>query len=384
MTNAEASTAPRPLIPVLKRRLQSLMYLGIATGVAVLLAVVAVWQRAATGEPDFKPQRMFPALQAKADDVTTIQIQTKTVAFNITRNAKGQWLVPDKGNYPADFNAVRKTVIGLAELDLIEPRSARADWHERLGLGLPKSGGSGTLVTLKDAKGEVLASVINGATVEGSSAGGRTASYVRRPDQNQTYVARGNFAAPIDKAQWLDKAFIDLARDRVKTAALQPFKGRAYSVNRAKPADENFQIAEQIPPGRVLRTESEPNGVGNALLGLSFDDVEQQAKFDFSKAARAAFVTFDGLRLNLSLIEKDREYWMTVNAIGTSAPAPAEPAKPGTPPKLAPNTEKEAEEINQVVAGWAYKIPRYKGSILTAPLEDLLKPVGGSAPTNGN
>ena len=380
MSNVQAA-APR-VLPVLKRRLQSLTYLAIVTGVAVVLAFVAVWQRSSNGEPDFKPQRMFPTLQAKAEEVTTIQVQTKDAAFNVTRNAKGQWVVPDKGNYPADFNAVRKIILGLAELDLVEPRSSRADWHERLGLGLPKSGGSGKMVMLKDAKGEVLASIIAGATVEGGAAGGRTAIYVRRPNQNQTYVARGNFDAQTDKAQWLDKAFIDLARDRVKTAAVNPFKGRAYSATRAKPTDENFRVVEAIPAGRMLRTESEPNGIGNALLGLSFDDVEPVSKFDFTNAARAVYTTFDGLTLSLSLIEKDRDFWMTVNAVGNQQPG--QPAAPGAAPKLAPNVAKEAEEINQVVAGWAYKIPRYKATILTAPLDDLLKPVGGPVPASNS
>ena len=299
------TAAPAPVVPVLKRRLQSLTYLGVATGVAVLLAVISVWQRASTGEPEFKPQRMFPSLAAKIDNVATIQVETKGAAFNVSRTAQGDWVLPDKMNYPADFSIVRKTILGLSELDLVEGRTSRADWQERLGLGLPKSGGSGTMVTLKDKKGEVLASLIAGGSVEGASAGSRQAIYVRRPNQNQTFVARGNFSAPTDQQQWLNKAFISLARDRVKTAAIKPFKGRAYSVTRAKPNDENFRVVEAIPAGRILRTENEANGIGNALLGLSFDDVAPQSKFDFANAARAAFLSFDGLTLSLSLIEKD-------------------------------------------------------------------------------
>ncbi len=373
------STAPAPLVPVLKRRLQSLTYLGIATGVAVLLAVFSVWQRSSIGEAEFKAQRMFPSLAAKVDDIATIQVETKGAAFNVSRNAQGDWVLPDKMNYPADFSTVRKAILGLSELDLVEGRTSRADWQERLGLGLPKSGGSGTLVTVKDKKGEVLASLIAGSSVEGASAGERQAIYVRRPNQNQTFVARGNFSVPTEERQWLSKAFIDLARDRVKTAAIKPFKGRAYSVTRAKPEDTNFRVVEAIPAGRILRTESEPNGIGNALLGLSFDDVAPQSKFDFTNAARAAFLSFDGLTLSLSLIEQDRDFWMTVSAVANLQPE-APPAPGAATPKLKPDVTKEAKEINAVVAGWAYKIPRYKGVLLSSPLDDLLKPVGGPAP----
>lgn len=364
-----------PIVPVLTRRVRSLTYFGAATGVAVLLAAVAVWQRASTGEPDFKPERMFPALEAGVNAVASIQVETKGASFNVVRSASNAWKLPDKENYPADVATVLKIALGLAELELVEMRTARPDWHERLGLGLPKKGGSGTLVTLKDAKGEVLASLIAGTSVDGASSGGRQAIYVRGANQDQTYVARGNFSVPADQTRWLNKAFVDLARDRVKMVAMRPFKGRAYSVTRATPQEENFRIVEAIPAGRVLRTETEANGVGNALLGLSFDDVAPQSKFDFSAAARAAFVSFDGLSLSISLIEKDRDFWMTVNAVAT--PQPAAPRPPGSsPPALKPDVGREAVEINQAMGGWAYKIPRYKGALLTAPFDDLLRPVG--------
>lgn len=370
MTDAQAKA---PLIPVLKRRVRALGVLAGVTAVAVIFAAIAMWQRASIGESDFATVRMFPSLKAEMADVTAIQIETKDASFNVTRNAEGRWIVPDKANYPADGNTVLKTILGLAELDLVEQRTARADWHEKLGVALPKAGGTGTLVTMKNAKGEVLAGIIVGNAVEGASAGGRQAVYVRRADQPQTYVGRGNFAPPTAESQWLDKAFVDLARTRVKTASVKPFKGRPYSVTREKPSDENFRIVEAIPAGRVLRTENEPNAIGNALLGLTFDDVKPLAGVNFANAAGAEFVTFDGLKLSLSLIEQDREFWLTVNAASdASVPPPA----PETAGDLKPDVAKEAKEINDTVAGWAYKVPRYKGVLLTTPMEDLLRPVG--------
>lgn len=370
---SEASKAP--MIPVLKRRLRALSYLAAVTGVAVALAGIAQWQRASTGAPAFETARMFPSLKANIENVATIQIETKASAFNITRDAAGRWTVPDKASYPADFDTVKKTIIGLAELNLVEQRTARADWHEKLGVSLPKSGGTGTLVTMKDAKGGVLASLIVGTSAEGASAGSAQAVYARRADQPQTYVARGNFAPPTEKNQWLNKAFIELVRDRMKSAALRPFKGRPYTVAREKAKDENFRLIDAIiPHGRELRTPGEPNGIGYALLGVSFDDVKPAKDLDFRNAARATFTTFDGLTLNLSLIEIEREYWLTAEAVA-AAESPASPS-PSDATKLKPDVAKEAKELNGRLAGWAYKIPRYKGTLLVTPLEDLFKPLG--------
>lgn len=375
MTVAQDTAAQEkaPVVPVLKRRVRALAVLAGVTGIAVLLAALALWQRASTGEPDFKPVRMFPALQQAMEDVASIHVETKSAAFNVVRDEKKHWILPDKSKYPADFNTVRKTVLGLAELDLVERRTARSDWHDKLGLKLPKSGGEGTLVTFKDAKGEELASLVVGSSVEGASAGGEQAVYVRRPNDAQTYVARGTFAPPTNEAQWLDKAFVELARDRVKSAEMTPFKGRAYGVTRAKPEDEDFRLVQPLPSGRMLRTPGEPNGIGNALLGISFDDVMPAPELDFTGAAHATYLTFDGLRLNLRLIEKDNEFWMTVDAFADPGLAPSTaPASTALKPDIA----KEVKELNEALAGWAFRIPRYKGALLTAPLDDLLVPAG--------
>ncbi len=374
------TASAKAVTPILRRRLTALTYLGVATGAAVVLALLAVWLRASSVEPAFQHRLMFPDLTAKAKDVATILIESKTAAFSATRNAEGRWVLPGKSSYPADLNQIRKTVVALSQLELQDQRTARADWHERLGLGLPKNAGSGVVVTLKDSQGTVLASMVSGQTVEGAAAGGNTALYVRRPDDNQTYVALGTYVAQPDQAQWLDKTFLDVARDRIKTVAVKPLKGPPYSVTRAKPTDQNFVVVEPLPRGRVLRTEAEANGVGNSLVGIAFEDVARADTLDFSNATHAAQTTFDGLTLNISAIEKGQDFWITINAVANpQAPAPP-PGAPATPAPLKPDVAKEAAEINRMTAGWAYKVPRYKGVLVTAALEDMLKPVGGPPP----
>lgn len=383
MTTTTSSVAPAPR--VLKHRMRLLTYLAIATGISVLLAVLAVWLRAESVQPTFAPEKFFPALGEKINDVATISVEGKSSAFTVTRKADGTWVLPGKSSYPANVELIRKTVIALSELQAVERRTARADWHERLGLGLPKNGGSGTTITLKDSAGNVLASLITGASAEGASAGGRNAVYARRAGEDQTYVALGDYSAQTDQAQWLDKTFIEFARDRIKTVALKPFKGPTYAVTRDKAEDANFHLTVAIPRGRELRTPTEPNGVGNALMGISFDDVQPASQLDFANAAYTSYVTFDGLTLSLRAIEKERDFWVTVNAISNvqrePAPSPAA-AAPGAPKEapLKPDIAKEAAQINKMTAGWAYKIPRYKGVLITAPIEDLLKPLGGPPP----
>lgn len=368
------TTSKQAVIPVLKRRIRSLTWFAGGTAVAVLFAIIAQWQRGSSSSPAFQQVRMFPALESRVDDVAAIQIETKTASFNVVKRADGHWILPDKASYGADYNTVRKTILGLAELDLTEARTSRADWLEKLGLALPKTGGSGTLVTLKDKKGEVLASVVAGSAVEGAAAGGRQAVFVRRPNEPQSFVARGNFSLDIDLAHWLDRAFIDFARDRVKTVAVKPFQGPSYTVTRPTPSTANFAVVERLPPGRTLRSESEANGVGNALIGMSFTDVVPQSRIDFTHAARASFQTFDGLALNIMIVEKENDFWIAVDAVVSELPA----APTGDNSKLKPDIAKEVKELNAMAQGWAYKIPRFKATLISSPLDALLNSVAGN------
>jgi len=362
-------SAKSPLIPVLARRIRALSWLGLATALAILCAFIAQWQRGASGESDFRPVRMFPALEKEMDRVTRIEVQAKTGAFSIVREGDGKWILPDKGNYRADFNQVRRTVIGLSGLELVEKRTARPEWHDRLGLGPPQDSGAGAVITLKGAASETLASLIIGDTVEGAASGGRQAIYVRKPDDPQTFVARGSFEAVIDAARWLDKSFIDFARDRIKAVSMKPFQGPAYTLTRATADTANFAIVERLPAGRSLRSAEEPNGVGNALIGMSFTDVVPQREIDFSKAARASFQTFDGMALNIVIAQRDKDFWIAFDAVEIPQAAPA---TSGKETGLKPNIAAEVAELNAMGKGRAFKVARFKGTLLTTPLEALL------------
>lgn len=360
--------ANSPLVPVLQRRIRALTILAGATVLLVLCAIISQWQRTASGEASFEAVRMFPDLEAQAQRVASIEVQAKDTSFTVTRDASGNWVVPSRGNYRADFNEVRRAVLGIASLRLVEQRTARADVQDKLGLGLPAKGGAGTVLTLKDDKGGVLASLVAGLPVEGASAGERSSIYVRRPDEAQAWVARGSFEAVTDVARWLDKSFIDFSPDRVRTVSMKPFTGPSYTVTRPTPQTANFSLVERLPSGRSLRSAEEPNGIGNALIGISFTDVRPQGEIDFSKPARVSFQTFDGMALNIMIVERDKDFWIAFDAVEI----PAAPATPGKDTGLKPNIPAEVAELNAMGKGRTFKVARFKGTLLTSPLEALL------------
>jgi hypothetical protein len=356
--------------------MQALRILAGVTALTAGGAALARWMDMESTAPQFKAQRLFPGLSDKLAEVTGLTIESKGKMFTVTRTQGGKWVLPGKGNFPADRDMVQSTLIALSETDLIEPRTARKDWHGRLDLGLPKDGGAGSIVTVLGVNGAKLGEIVAGKGVEGFNQGDKNAAYVRRMGEDQSYVALGKLQLKANETDWLDKRFLDYDRTRVAYAAVRPPKGPAFSVKRAKAEDENFVLETYLPRGRTLRTEREPNGVGQALLNFTIEDVAPVKDVDFSKASFAAFRTFNGVTLSFAIAQKSEDYWVTVTATGEDQPLP--PPKPGE--TLPPRASAEAKAINDKAAGWAFKVPKFKGVLMTAPLEDLLAPVAGPLP----
>jgi hypothetical protein len=241
-------------------------------------------------------------------------------------------------------------------------RTARPDWHSYLGLTAPDKGGDATEVKLADASGKVLADLLIGHTEGAADELGRTAVYVRRPDENQTWLTRGYLAPKTAAADWLDKSVINIARDRVKGAMITPPTGPSYTLARDSKDAPDFKLLD-LPKGRALSFEGSPDGVAGAMVGFTFDDVAKAGDFDFSKASQSVTNTFDGLDLTTKIATKGMDHWATVTANATN-----------------PMVQAEATAINARVGGWAFKLPDFKVTQFTATRDSLLKPLGEDNP----
>ncbi len=46
-------------------------------------------------------------------------------------------MLPGRNDYPASYETVNKTLVGLAALQTIEPKTSRPDWLHYIGLDAP-------------------------------------------------------------------------------------------------------------------------------------------------------------------------------------------------------------------------------------------------------
>ena len=341
-------------------RRRNLAILGGITVLFVVLAVIAVLQQASSLAPKFEPRPFFADLAEHVNDLGEIAITSKSGTFHVRLN-QGKWIIVEKGGFPADAGQARSVAVGVAVLTTLEPKTNRADWLNYVGLGAPDKGGDAIDVKLTDTKGQPMAEVLVGKTQGTVDELGRTALYVRKPNENQTWLARGNLAPKPNAADWLDKNVIAIARDRVKGATVTPPTGPAYTLSRDSKDQQDFKLLD-TPPGRQLSFEGSPDGVGSALIGFDFDDVAKADQFDFSKAPQSVTHTFDGLDATVKIATKGMDHWATISAAGTN-----------------PMTQNEAMAINARLAGWAFKLQPSKVDQFLAARETLLKPPGGPA-----
>jgi len=336
-------------------RRRNLLILGGVTLLFVLLAILAVYQRASQLAPKFAPRGLFPGLSGQLTGMNEIEITSKTGTIHV-RKTDGRWLVMDRDSYPADVMAVNGAGDSLASLQIVEPKTSRADWLNFLGLGAPLMGDA-TQVKLSDASGKVLASILVGQTQGTPDEGGQQLVYVRQPDQNQAWLARGYTTPKATVADWLDKSVVNIARDRLKGAVVTPAMGPSYTLSRDTKEAMDFKMTD-LPRGRALSFEGSPDGVASAILGFTFDDVAKADQINFASAPQTVFNTFDGLNVTIKVANKGMERWASISAAATD-----------------PMMKAEADRINARNNGWAYKIEEMKANQIVATRETLLKPL---------
>jgi Domain of unknown function (DUF4340) len=337
---------------------QGLIILGAATLALTLLAVVAIAtgdrgvSRAAPGE------RALPALAAKLGDVGSVGIKRSALSLTFVRDGD-DWLVAEKGNYPAAAGKIPQIVLAMTDLLLVEPKTQQAEFYPRLDVEDPGSGKS-TLVTLKDKSGATLAELIIGKRRFDRLGTGTDGVYVRKPGDTQAWLARGSLEFSDQLSSWLDRRIVDIPEKRIAKASLTQPDGAKLVITRAKPEDK-FTV-EDAPADAKFKSETVTSEPAMVLETLDLDDVKPAAEMPVpdKDVVTGSFTTFDGLTVDVRLLDKDDTHWVAFSAAGSGS------------------GEAEAKAIGDKTSRWTYAIPSYKATQLKMKLSDLLEPAKGS------
>ena len=337
---------------------RSLILLASATVVLVAIAIVVLASgdrgvsRAAPDQP------AFPPLAAKLGEVASVTVSRNGTTMTLIRDGDS-WLVAEKGNYPANAAKISQIVRAMADLTLVEPKTQNSDLYSRLEVEDPGNGKS-ALVAIKDKSGGDLAQAIIGKRRYDRLGAGNDGVYLRKQGEAQAWLARGTLDPSGDPASWLDRQIIDISEKKVAKIALIQADGTKLVISRAAP-DAKFAV-EDAPADTKFKSESAISGPAAALETLDLDDVKPAGELSVpdKEVVKAYFTTFDGLTVDVRLMERDKSNWIAISATGSGS------------------AEAEAKTIDDKVSHWTYAISAYKANLLKTKLADLVEPAKGS------
>lgn len=344
-----------------------LTILAVAAVVAVGGAAASMFTGPGRGDNVMASGRIFPALAGQINDVAAVTVARKDETVTLKR-VNDAWVVADKSDYPADFKKVRALLVDLAQMRPLEEKTSSPALFSSLELeDLSTPDAKSTLVTLKDGAGKDLLAIYIGKQRfgRGPAAGGANAgdgTYIRKAGDNQSWLAQAKLSPDKGSLAWLDKAIVNVARERVASAVVVQPEGDQVKVEKAKATDKDFKLDGKIPAGQKIKSEWDVNQVASPLDLLDLDDVRPAAQTPApSRAAYAEYRTFDGLVVRATLAPKDDQQWVLFQGrYEPRATAPGEDEVKEGKLKTPEEVQKEVDAFNARVSGWAYKIADWK------------------------
>jgi hypothetical protein len=317
---------------------------------AVVVIAVGLWlsSRKIEDAQSGAGAAVLPGLKAQVNEVTEVRISRGDGSKATLRKEPAQWVVVER-EYPADAGKVRKLLLDLGELAVVETKTSDPEKYSQLGVeDVTTPTAAGTRVEL------VTPEKVHGVIIGRSS--GMKSGYARATDAKQSVLATPHVMADADPQRWLDTALVDVPDSRIREVEITPASGPAYKVSRENKDQTDFTVTG-VPKGRELSSPSVASAVSRELNGLTLSDVRKAPEGASGKAPKAVFRTFDGLEVQLQGREDGERRYITVASQSTAT-----------------ETAEESKKLAERTQGWEFEIPNYKYDGFFKPLEELLKP----------
>ena len=352
--------------------------LAAATIVVLVAAAFGVAQHYRFAVSPLIEERLFEGLEDRLADVAEIEVEHTDGKLTMKRTGAG-WVVAEKNAYPANAELVGKVALQLSQLRLVEPMTRMAERLPRVWLDDTSNQDSrAKLVRLKDTDGATLAEVMVGRPRYNLGGGGLDGIYIRRPGEDQVWLAQGSLEFGKTEREWLQRQIMDVASKRVRQVTATDADGTAFVAVKAKPSDEHFAI-QDLPEDAELRRNWfwDVDDTARALRGLEFDDVVPHTDKRIAgsdKLSTAEVRTYDGLVVTLAMLEDaDTERsWTRITASVDPAPVGVPEGEDTEGFKTADEVKREADAINAAVAAWTYGIAEWRLKSLKLRLADVL------------
>jgi Domain of unknown function (DUF4340) len=289
---------------------------------------------------------VLPGLEQSVNAVTAVRLRKGDGVHTTLQKDGSAWSVAERG-WPAERGKVRKLLLNLGALNIVEEKTRVAARYPELGVeDVSSPRASGTRV-------DIVTPARTWALIVGKSSSAKS-GYVRIAGAEQSLLAAPLLSVDADPQAWLEQGLIDVPAARVRQIEEKPVQGAVFSASRDKKEDSNFSVSP-LPRGRTLTGPGAAEPLAAALSSLTLDDVHK-AGAAAAQSAHALFRTFDGLEVDVAG-RKDGTHSLVMISARSTAPA----------------TGAEAQQLNARLSGWEFEIPDYKYTVIFTPLEELLQ-----------
>lgn len=400
-----------------------LTIMGVFTAVILIAALFAVKQESDTVRNDQAGNYLFPELKNRVNDVVELEIVQRNSKFSV-KNIEGEWKVVEKNNYPAQLPKIKQTLLRIADLTTIDAKTKLPENYEKIGVEDPAGEkATSSLIKLKDKDAKVLAALIVGKQQTASLSNGAAESlYVRKPDDEQSWLVKGELRIDPKEKDWLVTELFDIPVKRVQKVSLVKAGKTTVQIAKKDIADKDYSLLD-IPKKKEIKNNTEINAIAEGVSNVVIKDVDTvtsttAVSFD-NDVFHADFFTFDGLVVSVDTVKarglhfakfsarfdpslrvepsaqgkepsaqgkepsaQGKEATVVSSETASTQVTPADDksqtvqtASAPQPPALkdAGLTAKEAEELNQKFNGWVFEISSTKADNLRKGMDDLLK-----------
>lgn len=348
---------------------QHFVALAIATLLSVFLSIglYAANYRFSTGK--IEGTLLLPDLTRQSERIASIQLQQGDKKITLNRNGAA-WTIAEREGYPANPDRVRALLLALSRMELVEQRTALKDKWKLLELEDPAAkDAKSRLVRLLDAKGAAIGEIVLGKARHDAFGPGKGGIYVRRPAEQQTWLAMGDPKGGVDLKDWVALTAFELDTATITKITIEHPGEEPIVVEKGDGKESTFKLAKAIPEGMKLKQGFTIDQIGGGFAAIELDDVRRLAQTPTGDKVSIIKLETEGGPLVTFRLRKDGDAsWLSFSATGEKDDA-----------------KKKAEAINARAVGWEFKLPQWKLDQIGRRMADMIekeekKPEPGPAP----
>ncbi len=300
---------------------QNMRLLWLATLLSVALSLYALWKEHRV----YDVQSYGLLLPTLNDHITSVDRIEMTFGLGIggtqmivLAREEGQWRLPQRAGYPARQELVNETLLALADIQKLAPRTALPEWHSQLSLTAPENLGAAIRFRLSDAAGTKIAEILLGEPEQSESEQVQETSniglpqenfYIRLADDNQSWLARGRLPRNKAIAAWIDPDFPIMPREEI------------VALEYAGTVNAKFARQSQASKDKTKASSDASGGPWSRQVQLLIDqlvtlrpmDVALAESVDFSTAQNIILTRSDGTTQHIRALSDQTQFIVRID-----------------------------------------------------------------------